>query len=55
MGEAAGLRISLLQSMAVAVPLVFGAVGSSFGLLAVFWAAGLCVGAGGIAVQRYRE
>jgi MFS family permease len=55
MGEAAGLRISLIQSMAVAVPLVFGAVGSSFGLLAVFWAAGLCVGAGGIAVQRYRE
>jgi predicted MFS family arabinose efflux permease len=47
LGEAAGVRISLIQSMAVAVPLVFGAVGSSLGLLAVFWGAGLCVGAAG--------
>ena len=55
LGEAAGVRISLIQSMAVAVPLVFGAVGSSLGLLAVFWGAGLCVGAGGIAVRRHRS
>jgi MFS family permease len=52
MGEAAGIRISLIQSMAVAVPLVFGAIGASLGLLAVFWGAGLCLGAGGIAVRR---
>jgi MFS family permease len=54
MGEAAGVRISLIQSMAVVVPLVFGVVGSSFGLLAVFWATGVCLGAGGVAVNRHR-
>ena len=32
-GEAVGMRMSLMQTMAVAVPLVFGALGSSIGIL----------------------
>ena len=51
-GEAAGVRISMIQAMAVGVPLVFGVIGSSVGLAAVFWGAGACLGAGGLAVRR---
>ncbi len=39
-GEAVGVRMSLVQSMAVAVPLVFGAVGSTIGIGPVFWSVG---------------
>ncbi len=48
MGEAAGVRMALIQAMAVAVPLVFGALGGSLGLLPVFWAVGLLLGGGGV-------
>jgi MFS family permease len=41
MGEAAGVRMSLVQSMSVAVPLLFGAVGSTLGLAPVFWSVGI--------------
>ena len=47
MGEAAGVRMSLMNSMSVAVPLVFGAVGSSIGLAPVLWTVGVLLGAGG--------
>ena len=40
LGEAAGVRMSLVNSMAVAVPLVFGALGASIGLAPVFWSVG---------------
>lgn len=46
-GEVVGVRMSLIQSMAVAVPLAFGALGSSLGILPVFWAVGACLGATG--------
>ncbi len=36
-GEAVGVRMSLVQTMAVAVPLLFGALGTSLGLTPVFW------------------
>jgi MFS family permease len=39
-GEAVGVRMSLVQSMAVVVPLVFGAVGSTIGIGPVFWSVG---------------
>jgi MFS family permease len=48
MGEASGVRMALIQAMAVAVPLVFGALGSSLGLLPVFWTVGLLLGGGGL-------
>jgi MFS family permease len=47
MGEAAGVRMSLVQAMAVTVPLAFGALGSAIGLQFVFWSVGLCLAAGG--------
>ncbi len=48
MGEAAGVRMSLVQSMAVAVPLVFGALGASVGIAPVFWSVGACLVTGGV-------
>jgi predicted MFS family arabinose efflux permease len=47
MGETAGVRMSLMNSMSVAVPLVFGAVGSSVGLSPVLWAVSVLLAAGG--------
>lgn len=52
MGEAAGLRMSLVQSMSVAVPLLFGAVGSSLGLAPVFWSVGMLLTGGGFLSRR---
>ena len=47
MGEAAGVRMSLINSMAVAVPLVFGAVGGAIGLAPVLWSVGVFLATGG--------
>jgi predicted MFS family arabinose efflux permease len=47
MGEAAGVRMSLINSMAVAVPLVFGAVGGTIGLAPVLWSVGVFLATGG--------
>jgi len=52
MGEAAGVRMSLVQSMAVAVPLVSGALGASIGIAPVFWSVGACLLAGGFIARR---
>ncbi|MEP7180611.1 MAG: MFS transporter [Betaproteobacteria bacterium] len=52
MGEAAGVRMSLVQSMAVAVPLVFGALGTTVGLAPVFWSVGAVLAAGGFLSRR---
>ena len=53
-GETVGMRMSLMQTMAVAVPLVFGALGSSIGLLPVFWSVGVFLGTGGYYARRSR-
>jgi MFS family permease len=47
MGEAAGVRMSLMNSMAVAVPLLFGAVGGTIGLSPVLWSVGVFLATGG--------
>ena len=47
MGEAAGVRMSLVNTMAFAVPLVFGALGSTVGLAPVFYSVGACLTTGG--------
>jgi predicted MFS family arabinose efflux permease len=52
MGEAAGVRMSLMNSMAVAVPLVFGAVGGSIGLSPVLWSVGVFLATGGWLTRR---
>ena len=54
MGEAAGVRMSVVQSMAVAVPLVFGALGATVGLAPVFWSVGACLAAGSWLAGRRR-
>jgi MFS family permease len=47
MGEAAGVRMSLINSISVAVPLVFGAVGGTVGLAPVLWSVGVFLATGG--------
>ena len=54
MGEAAGVRMSLVQAMAVAVPLAFGALGATAGLTPVFWSVGACLATGGFMTKRAR-
>jgi MFS family permease len=53
-GEALGLRMALVQSMAVAVPLVFGALGASVGVGPVFWSVGAGLAASGYWSSRSR-
>jgi MFS family permease len=52
MGEAAGVRMSLINSMAVAVPLLFGAIGSTVGLAPVLWSVGVFLTTGGWLTRR---
>lgn len=52
LGEAAGMRMSLGQSMAVAVPLIFGAFGATFGVAPVLWSVGVCLTGGGLYARR---
>jgi MFS family permease len=52
LGEAIGVRMSLVQSMAVAAPLVFGALGASIGIAPVFWAVGACLATVGVLARR---
>jgi len=52
MGEAAGLRMSLVQTSAVAVPLAFGAIGSTLGLFPVFWGIGALLLGGSVVARR---
>jgi MFS family permease len=51
-GEALGLRTTIMNSSHVALPLVFGATGSVLGASAMFWAMALLVGAGGVSAWR---
>jgi MFS family permease len=47
-GEALGLRLTVNKLTQILVPLTFGALGSAFGLLPVFWANGVFLLAGGV-------
>ncbi len=51
-GEAVGVRMSLIQGASVFVPLLFGALGSSLGLAPVFWSMGACLMYGGVLARR---
>jgi MFS family permease len=51
-GEAAGVRMSLINTTSVAVPLTFGAVGASVGLGPVFWLVGASLVTGGFLARR---
>jgi MFS family permease len=62
-GEALGLRLTVNKLTQIAVPVIFGGLGSAFGLVPVFWANGAFLLAGGfvslaeqrIAARRGRE
>jgi MFS family permease len=54
MGEAAGVRMALVQSMAAAVPLTFGALGATLGLKPVFWSVAACLVIGGLLTRRWK-
>ena len=47
-GEALGMRLTVNKLTQIAVPLVFGGLGSAFGLIPVFWANGAFLLAGGM-------
>ena len=47
-GEALGLRMSVIYLTKMVVPVVFGSIGSAFGLFPVFWINALMLGTGGI-------
>ena len=51
-GEAAGMRLSLVNVMAVGVPLAAGAVGASVGIGPVFWSIGTCLVTCGFVARR---
>ena len=47
MGEAVGVRMSIINASTFAVPLLFGAIGSSLGIAPVFWLVGAALAGGG--------
>jgi MFS family permease len=47
-GEALGLRLTVNKLTQIAVPVIFGGLGSAFGLVPVFWANGAFLLAGGV-------
>ena len=55
MGEAAGVRMSLINAMAVVVPLLFGALGGTIGLAPVLWSVGVCLTGSGWLARRERR
>jgi len=54
-GEALGLRSSIINSSQVVLPLVFGAFGSVLGAAAMFWSMAAVVGTGGGFAMRWRK
>jgi predicted MFS family arabinose efflux permease len=54
-GEALGLRTTIMNSSHVVLPVVFGAFGSVLGAGAMFWAMAALVGTGGGAAVRWRK
>jgi MFS family permease len=52
LGEAAGIRMALVNSMSFVAPLVLGAIGASVGIVPVFWSVGACLAGGGILARR---
>ncbi|HYS57480.1 MAG TPA: MFS transporter [Burkholderiales bacterium] len=53
-GEAIGVRMSLVNMSQIAMPLLFGALGTALGMLPVFWATALLLSLGGLYARRRR-
>lgn len=52
MGEAAGVRMTIINASTFAMPLLFGAVGSTLGISPVFWAVGAALGGAGALARK---
>jgi MFS family permease len=52
LGEAAGIRMALVNSMSFAAPIALGAIGASVGIVPVFWTVGACLATGGLVARR---
>ena len=46
------MSMTLVQAMAVVVPLTFGALGATVGVTPVFWTVGVCLVAGGFLTRK---
>jgi MFS family permease len=55
LGESLGLRLTIINTSQVALPLVLGAFGSVLGTIAMFWSMALVAGLGGGVALRWRE
>ncbi|MGP1678184.1 MAG: MFS transporter [Burkholderiales bacterium] len=53
-GEALGVRTTVMNASATALPLAFGALGAALGMVPVFWAVAALLGAGAYFVNRSR-
>jgi predicted permease len=53
-GEAVGVRSTITSASQTILPLAFGALGASLGLLVMFWAAAAVLAAGGVFAGRHR-
>jgi hypothetical protein len=54
-GEALGLRLTVNNFMHIAVPMIFGTLGSAFGVAPVFYANAAILAAGGVISTRARN
>lgn len=54
-GEALGIRLAVNKATQVAVPLVFGSIGTAFGIFPVFWANAAFLLVGGALMARQRK
>jgi predicted MFS family arabinose efflux permease len=53
-GEAIGVRMSLVNMSQIAMPLLFGALGTALGMVPVFWATALLLSVGSLYARRRR-
>jgi MFS family permease len=51
-GEAAGIRMALVNAMSFAAPIALGALGASVGIAPVFWTVGACLATAGLFARR---
>jgi MFS family permease len=54
LGEAVGVRTTVMNTSHTLLPLLFGGVGTALGMGPVFWAMALVLGAAGIFARRHR-
>jgi MFS family permease len=54
-GEALGLRLTINNFMHIAVPMLFGSLGTAFGVAPVFWANAAILAGGGVIATRARN